>query len=79
MRKMQGGECDNNGRRGTQRTVLARYLEIDIYVVIFNLRILTSINAISALILYYFKPLKTSDCISASLTHYGYCVNKNYP
>jgi hypothetical protein len=45
MRKMQGGECDNNGRRGTQRTVLARYIEIDIYVVIFNLGILTSINA----------------------------------
>jgi hypothetical protein len=44
---MQGGQCDNNGRRGTQRTVLARYLEIDIYVVIFNIRILTSINAIS--------------------------------
>jgi hypothetical protein len=44
---MQGGESDNNGRRGTQRTVLARYLEIDIYVVIFNIRILTSINAIS--------------------------------
>ena len=58
MRKMQGGECDNNGRRGTQRTVLARYIEIDIYVVIFNLRILTSINAISALILYYFKLLE---------------------
>jgi hypothetical protein len=37
MRKMQGGESDNNGRRGTQRTILARYLEIDIYVVIFNL------------------------------------------
>ena len=46
MRKMQGGECDNNGRRGTQRTVLARYTEIDIYVVIFNFRILTSVNAI---------------------------------
>ena len=45
MRKMQGGQCDNNGRRGTQRTVLARYIEIDIYVVIFNLGILTSINA----------------------------------
>jgi hypothetical protein len=44
MRKMQGGECDNNGRRGTQRTILARYLEIDIYVVIFNLGILTSFN-----------------------------------
>ena len=47
MRKMQGGESGNNGRRGTQRTVLARYIEIDIYVVIFNLRILTSINATS--------------------------------
>jgi hypothetical protein len=46
MRKMQRGESDNNGRRGTQRTVLARYLELDIYVV-FNRRILTSINAIS--------------------------------
>ena len=44
MRKMQGGEFDNNGRRGTQRTVLAIYIEIDIYVVIFSLRILTTIN-----------------------------------
>jgi hypothetical protein len=52
---MQGGECDNNGRRGTQRTVLARYLEIDIYVVIFSLRILTSINAISFFYLFNFN------------------------
>jgi hypothetical protein len=55
MRKMQGGECDNNGRRGTQRTVLARYIEIDIYVLIFNLRILTSINAISFIYLFNFN------------------------
>jgi hypothetical protein len=52
---MQGGECDNNGRRGTQRTVLARYIEIDIYVLIFNLRILTSINAISFIYLFNFN------------------------
>ena len=56
MRKMQGGESDNNGRRGTQRTVLARYLEIDIYVVIFNFRILTSINAISLMYKKYILP-----------------------
>jgi hypothetical protein len=55
MRKMQGGKCDNNGRRGTQRTVLARYIEIDIYVLIFNLRILTSINAISFIYLFNFN------------------------
>jgi hypothetical protein len=55
MRKMQGGECDNNGRRGTQRTVLARYIEIDIYVLIFNLRILISINAISFIYLFNFN------------------------
>jgi hypothetical protein len=48
MRKMQGGQFDNNGRRGTQRTVLARHTEIDTYVVIFNLRILTSTNSIFA-------------------------------
>jgi hypothetical protein len=49
MRKMQGGQFDNNGRHTeTQRTVLARHTEIDTYVVIFNLRILTSTNSIFA-------------------------------